>query len=115
MDNIEKRAEQQAKEEISNDQLRAQFAKSHAWKLVKQSLVSKIMELDSSSATVEKHKRKRKGVDEIMRILYTNGIAVGIVVDWINEVEALGGFIEADFAKEVADQKREQVIVTLPD
>lgn len=108
-------ADQKVKEEMSDNQQRVEFAKSYGWALVKKTLIERMVALDSASATVESMKRKRKSFDEITRTLYTNGIAVGIITDWINEVEVLGGLLEADFKADIADRKAERVIVQLPD
>ncbi len=73
------------------------------------------MELDSISAMVEKYRKSGKPLDEIKEIMYTNGIAVGIIVDWINGIETQAGVLNANFQQEIRDSKKEQVIVTLPD
>lgn len=115
MDQAEKKADQVAKAELSDEQMKAQFAHSHAWKLIKDSLINKVMTMDSVSAILDNEKRKRKGIDEIMRVMYTNGRAVTIIVDWINEIETMGGIVDANFMQEINDRKKETVIVQLPD
>lgn len=104
-----------AKEEQADEELKAQFARSHAWSLVKKTLIERIMELDSVSANIEKYQKSEKTLDEIKEIMYTNGKACGIVIDWINGIETMGGILNASFKQEVTDRKKEQVIVTLPE
>ena|SRR3990167_3687842 len=111
----EEKEKQSAKEELANEELKAQFARSHAWHLIKQTLVNKIMELDSVSATIEKYAKSPKTLDEVKEIMYNNGKAATIVIDWINGIETMGGIMDANFKQEVADRKKEQIIVTLPD
>lgn len=113
--NQEKKEQHLAKEELANEELKAQFARSHAWHLVKQTLIAKIMQMDSTSAMIEKYEKSGKGLDEIKDIMYTNGKVCGIVIDWINGIETMGGIINANFKQEISDQKKEQVIVTLPE
>lgn len=111
----EKREQHEAKEELANEELKAQFARSYAWKLVKDSLIAKLVDMDSVSATIESLTKKEKPLDEIKDLMYTNGKAVEIVVDWINGIETMGGIINANFKQEINDRKKEQVIVTLPE
>jgi hypothetical protein len=115
MEQSEKKQEQAAKMEQADEELKAQFARSHAWHLVKQSLLAKIMDMDSLSATIEGLTKKGKSLDEIKELMYTNGKAVTIVINWINQIETMGGITDANFAQEVQDRKKEQIIVQLPD
>lgn len=110
----EKKTEQQLRLEAQDAEMKSQFARSHHWRLIKATLVKRVMELDSASAVIELERKKRKGVDEISRILYTNGKAVEIIVDWINEIETLGGNSAPDFMGEVNAEKEEGIIVELP-
>lgn len=113
--NQDEKATHDAKEELANEELKAQFARSHAWSLVKKTLIDRLMVLDSVSATIEKYKKSNKTLDEIKEIMYTNGIASEIVIEWMNQIETIGGIIDANFKQEIADRKKEQVIVQLPD
>jgi len=111
----EAKAQHEAKEELANDELKAQFAGSHAWHLVKQTLVAKVMEMDSISATIERLTKEGKPLHEIKEIMYTQGKAVNIIVDWMNEIETLGGNRRANFKGETEGKKKDEIIVQLPD
>ena len=55
------------------------------------------MELDSVSATIEKYAKSPKTLDEVKEIMYNNGKAATIVIDWINGIETMGGIMDANF------------------
>lgn len=109
----EHKEQREAHEEISNREMLGQFANSHAWKLAKETLVQKLVALDSLSASVEAMQKKGIPLDEIKETLCTNAKAVNIIVEWLNEMQTAAGG-QGSFAKEVTEKKSEQIIVTIP-
>lgn len=98
-----------------DDHDRSQFARSSGWKLVKTRLLEKMIETDSASATIEREVRKGTPLDDILKILYTNGKAVNMVAEWINQIEAIGGLANADIKQEMREGKAEEIITRLPE
>lgn len=109
----EQKEKQQAQEEIADREMLSQFANSQGWKLAKESLIRKVIALDSLSATVEEMQKKRLPIDEIKETLCINAKAVNIIVEWLNEIQTTAGG-QGTFAKEIEEKKSDQIIVTIP-
>lgn len=102
--------EKKAKEEQEKEERKARWALSDDWKMVRDGLVKKVLSLDSASETVERERRKKTPLPEIKDILYNNAIAVQTIVDWIDEIETLGGG-SRNFVNTIQDEKKDQIIV----
>ena len=106
--------EKQEQQEAANQETTRQFANSQSWKLVKDSLIRKIMDLDSVSATFEALQKKGILLDEIKELLCVNAKAVNIIVDWLNEIETAAGG-RGNTMAEMKEKKGEEIIIKLPD
>lgn len=104
--------DKKAKEEQDKEERKRLWALSDDWKMVRENLVKKILSIDSSSEVVERERRKKTPLSEIKDILYNNAIAVQIIVDWIDEIETLGGGNNR-FMDEAQKEKKDQIIVEL--
>jgi hypothetical protein len=109
----EKKDDDVLKKETDELERKGMFANSDEWRMVKDSLIRKLMELDSVSHVVEKE--KALPLSEIKEILYINGKVVNIVVSWLNEVEGYGAAYKAGegVAGEMAEKKKGEIIVRL--
>jgi hypothetical protein len=71
--------------QISKDSQVEQFVNSDDWKIIKQRLFSKLLELDSLSVLYES--TKRKTVKNMGELAYINGKVCSIIIDWISQIE----------------------------
>ena len=102
--------EKKAKEQQEKEERKSRWALSDDWKMVREGLVKKILSIDSCSEVVEKELRKKTPLPQIKDILYNNAIAVQTIVDWIDEIETLGGGT-GRFMDTIQDEKKDQIIV----